>query len=137
LISQRSSRKKKFNKFNKLLLEAIDEALSSFGESTKMATYFHLENTLKIEKREIPFRIDDFQDALEKLFGPGARHLEIMFMKNLHAKVKTVYKMDFFWVVPELTFKEYVRLMRLNFEAAHENKTEMGILVNEHEELQK
>ena len=73
----------------------------------------------------------------------GARSLEILFMKNLHAKIEVTLKWPkngqslSKWVVPEVTFQEYVRLMRQNFEAANECKVEMGVLVNEHEELQK
>ncbi|MCJ7762398.1 hypothetical protein MUP38_02945 [Candidatus Bathyarchaeota archaeon] len=101
--------------FYKILIEAVDEALSSLGESAKEAIYFHLENTFKIKRCEIPYRIDDFSEALEKIFGMGARHLEILFMKNLHAKVRIDYKWDLpKWVVPELTFKEYIRMMKQN-----------------------
>jgi hypothetical protein len=104
--------------FYDTLLEAIDEGFSSLGESVKVAIYFHLENTFRIKKREIPFRVDDFSDALEKLFGLGARHLEIIFMKNIHAKVRVKYKWDLpKWVVPELTFREYLRMVEKNLEA--------------------
>ena len=34
------------------------------------------------------------------------------------------------WVVPEVTFREYVRLMRQNFEGASKNEEEMGILID-------
>ena len=109
-----------------ILLEAIDEGLSPLGESAKASIYFHLENTFDIKKQEIPFRIDDFQDALEKLFGLGARHLEILFIKNLQAKVKIEYR----WnlprrVVPELTFQEYLRMVKKNFEEADANEKEL------------
>ena len=103
--------------FYDTLLEAIDEAFSSLGESPKTAIYFHLENSMGIKKREIPFRIDDFQNALEEIFGLGARLLEILFIKNLHEKIKTTYKWDMpRWVVPELTFQEYLHLVKTEFE---------------------
>ena len=125
-----------------ILIEAIDEALSSLGEDVKKSIYFHLEDLFKIKKQEIPSRLSDFSNALEQIFGLGARHLEIMFMKNLHEKIKVTCKWPEYewplskWIVPEMTFQEYVRLMRRNFETANTNKTEMGILLNEHEELQ-
>ena len=81
--------------FFKMLGEAIDEAFSSLGESARDAIYFHLEKSFGIRNSEIPYRIDDFSNALEKIFGPGARHLEIMFMKNLYAKVKIDYQSGF------------------------------------------
>jgi hypothetical protein len=103
--------------FYDTLLEAIDEAFSSLGESSKIAVYLHLENSMGIKKQEIPFRIDDFQNALERIFGVGTRLLEILFVKNLHEKIKTTYKWDMpRWVVPELTFQEYLHLVKTEFE---------------------
>jgi hypothetical protein len=138
LVSQFSLRKKKFND---LLLEAVDEALSSLSESAKAAIYCNLKNTSGIEKSDIPHRVADFSIALEKIFGLGAQHLEIQIMKNLHAKIAVDAKWpDHKWIfqkglAPEVTFQEYVRLIRQNFEAKSENETEMGILLSEQEEL--
>ena len=89
--------------FEKLLLESIDEALSSLGMSTKHI-YFHLEKNFKINKRDIPRKIGEFADALEEIFGPGARVLEIQIMKRLYQKVGP------FKHFPErnLTFIEYL-----------------------------
>jgi hypothetical protein len=117
--------------FGQILLEAIDEALSSLGEDVKTSIYFHLEEKFAIKKHEIPQRTEDFSDALERIFAPGARHLEILFMKSLHSKIGVVCK----WatsesVVAEMTFHEYVCLMRRNFEGKNQ---EMGILINEEE----
>lgn len=129
--------------FDGILIEAIDEALSSLGEDVKKSIYFHLGDLFKIERQEIPVRLNDFSSALEKIFGLGARHLEIMFMKRLHEKVKVTCKWPEYewplskWIVPEMTFQKYVQLTRQKFETANRKKIEMGILVNEHEELER
>ena len=129
--------------FDQLLLEAIDEGLSGLGEAGKASIYIHLEGLFKIRKQEIPSKLNDFSNALERIFGLGARHLEILCMKNLHAKLEVTFKWPTYesplskWIVPEITFQEYVRLMRQNFEAANDDKVEMGVLVKEHAELQK
>ncbi len=113
--------------FDQILLEAIDEALSSLGENVKTAIYFQLEDLFKIKKQEIPAKISDFSSALEQLFGLGARQLEIMFIKNIHDKIKITCKWPTYewplskWIVPEVTFQEYVRLMRQEFKAANTN----------------
>ena len=128
--------------FDQILLDAIDEALSSLGENLKVSIYFHLEDLFKIRKHEIPSRLSDFSNALEQIFGLGALHLEILFIKNLHAKIKVTCKWPTYewplskWIVPEMTFQEYVSLIRQNFETAKANKIEMGILADEQEELQ-
>ena len=142
-VKRELAKQSRHKSFDQILLDAIDEALSSLGENVKFSIYFHLEDLFKIRKQEVPSRLSDFSNALEKIFGLGARHLEIMFMKNLHDKIKVTCKWPAYeWplskcVIPEMKFQEYVRIMRQNFETANQNKTEMGILVNEHEELQR
>jgi len=96
------------------LLEAIDEAYSCLGEPVKKSIYFHMENDFHITKKEIPSRIDDFTNALELIFGPGAKHLEVLIMKSLHEKVNCSYKWEGpNWLAPNLTFKEYVELAKI------------------------
>jgi hypothetical protein len=129
--------------FQQILLEAIDEALSSLGENVKTSVYFHLEKRFKVKHQDIPQKIEDFSEALEQIFGPGARHLEILFIKSIHKKIGVTCKWPEHewplskWIVPEMTFQEYVQLMQQNFEAAHQNKIEMGVLLDEQEEIQK
>jgi hypothetical protein len=76
--------------FEQILLEAIDRALSNLGEGAQASIYFHLEDKFKIRKHEIPQRVDEFSDALERIFGRGACTLEMLFMKSLHSKIKLV-----------------------------------------------
>lgn len=125
--------------FNKILLEAIDETLFSLGESVKTSIYFHLEETFNIKRREIPLRINDFSNALERIFGIGARHLEILFMKNLRAKIGVTCEWPALkwpackWIIPEVTFQECVDLMKRKFEDIYK-KEEMGVLIDVYEE---
>jgi hypothetical protein len=122
--------------FNRLLLEAVDETLSCLGESSKTATYHHLQTVFNIKKEEIPNMIDDFSRALENLFGSGAKMLEIMFMKSLYTKVRATGKgVSGEWVEPKMTFREYVELVEQRFEKASTHQ-ETGILINETEEQQ-
>ncbi len=104
-------------KFEVILLETLDEALSTLGENVKKTIYFHLQHKFLIAKQEIPNRIDDFSDALEQIFGSGARTLEILIMKKLHQKIKSRYKWEGpNWLVPELTFSQYVELLKVFYE---------------------
>ena len=68
--------------FQKILVEAVDESLSSLGESPKQSILFHLENTFKIKKQEIPDKIASFDVALQKIFGLGADFLKMLIVKN-------------------------------------------------------
>lgn len=103
--------------FNELLLEAIDAAFSSLGESPKSAIYFFLAEKFNIQKHEIPYRLEDFACALEKIFKDGTKCLEILFLKNLNAKLEgTINSTALHLVDQELPFQGYVELIRRNFE---------------------
>ena len=78
--------------FEKLLVEAIDESLSSLGESPKQAILFHLENSFKIKKQEISNNIAGFDDALKKTFGHGAYFLETLIINKLCEKSYLIFK---------------------------------------------
>jgi hypothetical protein len=118
--------------FEQLLLEAIDDALSLLGESVKISILLHLGNRFKIEKEEIPHRVDEFQNALEQIFGLGTRYLEILIMKSLNSKMRFFCEEPTHeWPEQELTFCDYVNLMKRNFEETCKNQDEIGILVND------
>lgn len=96
--------------FKELLVAAIDEALSSLGYSAKQAIYYHLEKDFNINKQEIPSKIREFINAIEEIFGIGAKFLEIEIMKRLYEKTGCSFK-----YVPdqdELVFSEYVEAVR-------------------------
>jgi hypothetical protein len=78
--------------FETQLLEAIDEGLTLLGESSKQCIYFHLENTFKINKQEIPYKIEEFTNAIEKIFGNAANVIQIQIMKCLYKKVGPIMK---------------------------------------------
>jgi hypothetical protein len=102
---------KKTRNFDDLLLEAIDEALSSLGESVKQSIYFHIQNKF-VAKNDIPTRIQDFQGGLEKIFGEGAHFIEILIMKNLHAKIGITLTIE---TDNPLEFVDYVNAAKQSF----------------------
>jgi len=98
--------------FEKLLLEAVDDGLSSLGDSAKYAIYFHLEKTFNINRRNIPSKIEEFADAIEKIFGFGAKPIEVLIMRRLYEKVGGVVEYP---EHKELVFAEYVAAARQSF----------------------
>ena len=70
--------------FETAVMEAVDESLSSLGKSCKQAIYFQLENTFNIKKQEIPLKIEEFANAIEQLFGIGAKIIEMRIIAVLH-----------------------------------------------------
>ncbi len=98
--------------FEKLMLEAVDEGLSSLGDSSKQAIYFHLEKSFDIRREEIPDRLGAFTQAIENIFGAGAGCLEVLIMQRLHEKVGGVLE----WNKSKgFSFKEYVTVARRSF----------------------
>jgi hypothetical protein len=99
--------------FDELLLEAIDEALASLGESAKQSIYFHLQEKFKVSKSQIPKCIKDFADGLEKIFGVGAQFLEILIMKKLYERIGRPLEWD---ESKEFIFVNYVEATRRCFQ---------------------
>lgn len=101
----------KVGDFDKLLVNAIDDALNSLGESVKQSIYFHIENKFKVPREKIPENLTEFQGGLENIFGAGAQFIEILIMKNLHSKIGLTLKMG----SNTLEFVEYVDVVKENF----------------------
>jgi len=91
---------------------AVDDSLSSFGESFKQVIYFQLENTFHIKKQEIPQRIDEFTAAIEDMFGIGATLIEMKILKALHDQVPSFVH---FPRGDDLVFADYVKNLRYFF----------------------
>ena len=76
--------------FEEILLEAVDEALASLGDSAKQSIYYHL----------------------EKIFGIGARFLEILIMKKLYDRIGKPLEWN---ERKEFVFVNYVEAARQSF----------------------
>src|SRR4030042_1014154 len=98
--------------FDKLLMSSIDEALLSLGESSKQSIYLHIEKIFKISRNEVPENLQKFQESLERIFGIGARFIEILKMKNLYAKIGCPLIME---KNEQLEFVKYVDAARQSF----------------------
>ena len=86
------------------MLTAIDDALNSLGKSVKQSIYFHIENKFCITRNDIPESLQEFQGGLEKIFGAGAKFIEILIMKNLHSRIGLPLRME----SKQLEFLKYV-----------------------------
>ena len=70
-------------RFNKILLEAVDFAFDSLGESCNQALYFHLETSFHVRREEIPNKIRFFDRALKLIFKSGSVFLEKLILKKM------------------------------------------------------
>ena len=94
------------------IMTAVDDSLSSFGDSFKQVIYFQLQNSFHIKKQEIPQRIDEFAAALEEMFGIGATLIEMKILKALHDQVPSFVH---FPRGDDLVFTDYVKNLRFFF----------------------
>jgi len=106
---RRKNQKTSESRFEVTLMEAIDESLCLFENLDKPKVYQHLENGFKIKKQEIPYKTIEFADALGKIFGRGAKLIEIRIIEAVHKRVPE------FMFTPKkgvIFFKEYVASLR-------------------------
>jgi hypothetical protein len=104
--------------FDKLLIEAIDEAMTSLGAPVKNEFYLKLEINFNMEKEAIPQRLEEFSNILHKIFGLGACRLEIKFLKNLESKTFSENKSDYnvsVWIEREMSLVKSVADKKQDF----------------------
>jgi len=101
--------------FNKLFLEAVDGALSSLGDSARQSIYFHLETRFSMPRNEIPDRLEDFENGLEKIFGAGTKFLEILIMKRLYEMMVSKRRIVKWNDDKEFKFVDYVKATERSF----------------------
>ncbi len=104
--------------YEAILLQSIDEALLTLGENVRLSIYFHLQTKFGLPKNEIPNQSVEFSDALDKIFGEASRKIEILIMKFLNEKVQCKYKWTGpNWLVPNLTFEDYLKMVKVKLES--------------------
>jgi len=81
----------KSGRFEKALVEAIDEGLLMLGESGREVVYFHLRHYYGFTKEDVPSNPHILVRCLEKIFGMGARAIERDVIKSLYRKLKLEY----------------------------------------------
>jgi hypothetical protein len=97
--------------FNKILMEAVDEALGALGASIKEALYFHLETTFAIKKETICENPAKLSDGLERIFGLGAKFIEKMIIDAVCTKTKCTLPQN--W--QKCKFAENIEKIKINY----------------------
>jgi hypothetical protein len=97
------------DKFETVIIEAVDQSFSSLKNIDKQDVYSYFENAFKINKEEIPSKIEDFMDAIEQMFGIGAKLIEIRILEEIHKKIQDFM---FFPNKGDVVFKEYIASLR-------------------------
>lgn len=85
-------RKSLTRSFEKIFMEAIDEAFYSIGIDCAQTIYYCLEKKFLLNKQNIPDQIEEFSVAMNKIFGIAAKILEIRIMNNLYQRTEKSFK---------------------------------------------
>lgn len=91
--------------FETVMLDAVDEVFSALGQSCGQAIYFQLEKKFKIKRNEVALKIVDFTDAIEQIFGAGAKFIELKIIEALHGKIP---EFVYYPKIEDIVFAEYV-----------------------------
>ena len=106
-------------KLERLLIQAVDEGLSSLGDSSKQAIYFHLDKSFNIKKEQIPQKIEAFVAAIEKIFGVGANFVEVLIMRKLDEKIGQESSSR---PSKDVTFNDYIAALKKNLVGTMESE---------------
>ena len=73
--------------FERLFLEAVDEGLSSLGETVKHVTYYHIEKTYGLKREDLldPRRLEE---ALDGIYRAGSYVLKKLIIDRLYDKLR-------------------------------------------------
>lgn len=100
--------------FEKLLTEAIDQALTKLCPQTKQAIYAHLKKQHNLSPQTIAKQPEKFAQAIEKTFGPPAKLIEIEILKQLHSRAP---EFKYAPKKPNLSFAKYVKTLKTFIDA--------------------
>lgn len=95
--------------FDQTIRQAVDLTFSKLGVKVKQTLYSSLEVDYKLSKEDIPNKIGEFVNALEKIFGTSALLLEIDVMKTIRQRIpefKCAAKN------PDLAFVDYLASLK-------------------------
>lgn len=84
--------------------------MSLLGDCSKQALFSYLDSTFKIKKQDIPEKTEEFTNAIERIFGNGAKLLEIEILRQLCKKVE--HNFEYPSKRNNLSFIDYVEAMR-------------------------
>jgi len=80
------------DRFDRILVQAIDEGLLVFGENTRYVIYYHIASKHQIERERIPERLEAFHKALKDIFGEGGKVVEKHIAKSMYAMLDLKFR---------------------------------------------
>jgi hypothetical protein len=85
--------------FSQVLLGSVDDGLLVLGERARYALYYHIEKSYLVKREQIPDRIAEFHEALEKIFHDGCRVVEKLIARSLYQKLALSFEEHKEWTL--------------------------------------
>lgn len=95
------------DKADRIIAEAIDDALSILGNKAKELVYYFMEREYGLKREKIPLNLNSFHDGLHMLFGLGANILEKHIYNCLQKRIGIMARVE-----PELDFVEVLNRLK-------------------------
>jgi len=93
-VSHLSSKKN----LDQIIVEAVDESLLIMGETARNHIYSHLKKVHGVDRKDIPEKLEKFDEALEGLFGAKAVDLITQIIaKRVYDKIGMVFNQSKDW----------------------------------------
>ena len=106
------------SKFDYLLLESIDEALADLlGRRSRDQIFDHLATRYGYGREEVPVKICEFYEFLEKMFSSGAKTVGRTILRRLCRKLGYA-----FVNLPDLEFLDHLAVVRAKSERDAESQ---------------
>ncbi len=84
------------------MLDAVDDGVGFLDKQGKAAMYIQVEKRFDLKREEIPEKLEVFSQALDGLFGYGAKIIETQIERNLSKKLDLEFEAN-----QRLTLKDF------------------------------
>jgi len=81
------------------LLDAVDDGLNVLGENVRHLIYYHVGKEFHVSREEIPERLEAFHEALDSIFGAGAKIIERSIARSLYIRFGLSFKEHEDWTL--------------------------------------
>jgi hypothetical protein len=109
--------------FNNIILDAINQTLSSLGKTRKRKVFLYLKKELGIDRQDVPFRLAEFSRAIETVLPTEAFNFKTKLLIEIQRRFEeeAIRPKNFDCLVPNLTFEDYIQIKQLLFLLAQKN----------------
>ena len=98
----------KRDRFDNVLIQAVDEVFSSFGDAIREVLYNSLEVEFNIMRTEIPLKILEFGNSIKAIFGISAGIVELKIIESIHRSMQSYV----YYGKNDLFFTDYLTTLK-------------------------